>query len=188
MFRIRYVSSEGFSWTLLIISRLIPSFEFAALKIRIERLGKDHESTARASRSLGITKYMNKSYGEARIYLEDFVRVMEAHQAVDDIHYVLALQLLGEVNLAESRGVEAKQCWTRAKNTIDESPDIDESTPELGEMIAFRMEKTQTQVQETKSLFSRFTQLARFEDEVSAELPVEERLEKLITTVVFMDD
>jgi outer membrane protein assembly factor BamD (BamD/ComL family) len=171
------------------LSRLIFSFQFPlALKSRIERLGKDHESTARASRSLGITKYMNKSYGEARIYLEDFVRVMEAHQAVDDAHYILALQLLGEVNLAESRGVEAKQCWMKAKSTIDEFPAINETTPEFGELIGQRMEKANTQVQETKSLFSRFTELARFEDEVSAELPVEERLEELITSVVFMDD
>lgn len=133
-------------------------------------------------------KYMTKCYTEARIYLEDFVRVMEAKQTVDDVHYVLALQLLGEINHIESRTSEAKKYWTKAKSTLDEYPTVGELVPDLGDIVSNRLQKAKAHVPETKSFFSRFTELARFEDEVSAELPIEERLEELITTMVFLDD
>lgn len=159
-----------------------------ALRNRTERFGKDHESTAKASRSLGIVKYMTNSFAEARIYMEDFVRVMEAKKTVNDIPYVLVLELLGEINLTEGRKAEAKVYWTKAKNMVDEFPTIHEKAPTLEDIITHRMQKAQTQGHQTKSFFSRFTELARFEDEVSAELPVEERLADLITTLVFIDD
>ncbi len=172
------------------IFRFFNSYDeiLAALKNRTDRLGRDHESTAEACRSLGIVKYITKSYAEARIYLEDFVRVMEAKKRVDNIHYVLALQLLGEINYSESRMTEAKKHWTKAKNILDQCPNVGEVAPELGDLVCHRLQKALIQVPETKSFFSRFTELARFEDEVSAELPVEERLEELIATLVFLDE
>lgn len=176
--------SQGLAHTYQFFSFLV----CAALRSRTEQLGKDHLSTAKASRSLGIAKYLSKSSAEARIYLEDFVRVMDARQDAKDVNYVLALQLLGEINFVECRTADAKRYWTKARSTLDDFPAISQSNPELGEMIKHRMDKAETQTQETKSFFSRFTELARFEDEVSAELPVEERLEQVITTIVFMDD
>lgn len=160
----------------------------AALKNRTERLGKDHVSTAKASRSLGIIKYLHRSFAESRIYLEDFVRVSEAQAIMDDIDYVLSLLLLGEVNYAESRFDDAQRYWTKAKHMLEEYPACDEKMPQLGEMLQHRLEKAQKGSAESKSLFSRFTELARFEDEVSAEVPVEEKLQEIIRSYTFFDD
>ena len=131
---------------------------------------------------------MTNSFAEARIYMEDFVRVIEAKKAANDTSYVLVLQLLGEINLTEGRRAEAQVYWTKAKNMVDEFPTIRDKLPTLGDIITHRMQKAHTQVHQTKSFLSRFTELARFEDEVSSELPVEERLKDLITTLVFVDD
>ena len=120
--------------------------------------------------------------------MEDFVRVMDAKNTVNDIPYVLVLQLLGEINLTEGRRAEAQVYWAKAKHMVDEFPKIQEEAPTLGDVITHRMQKAHTEVQQSKSFFSRFTELARFEDEVSSELPVEERLGDLITSLVFIDD
>jgi RNase P subunit RPR2 len=115
-------------------------FCFAALKNRTERLGRDHLTTAKASRSMGIVKYMLKSFAEARIYLSDFVRVMDTEHNVDEIDYVIALGLLGEVHNAEGRGDAAKKLWTKAKSALDKNPTVSEKIPELRELISHRLE------------------------------------------------
>jgi hypothetical protein len=164
-------------------------FCFAALKNRTERLGRDHRTTAKASRSMGIVKYMLKSFAEARIYLSDFVRVMDTEQNVDEIDYVIALGLLGEVHNAEGRGAAAKKLWTQAKSALDKNPTLSEKIPELRELISHRLENGPSASQEKKSLFSMFTEMARLEDEhVSPEVPVEQRLEDIFRTYVFLDD
>lgn len=131
---------------------------------------------------------MQKCYTEARIYLEDFVRVSEAHRCTTNLEYVLALQILGETYNAESRGEEAKRYWEKAKFVIAESTISGDMVPELLEMLSHRLEKAPTTAKETKTLFSMFTELARFEDEVSPELPVEERLQDILRTYIFLDD
>lgn len=54
------------------------------------------------------------------MYLEDYVRAMEAHQTVKDVQYVLALQLLGVINHVETRAIEAERYWARASSMIDD--------------------------------------------------------------------
>eukprot|EP00934_Nitzschia_sp_Nitz4_P003716 Nitzschia sp. Nitz4//scaffold2_size372955//76566//81071//NITZ4_000380-RA/size372955-snap-gene-0.68-mRNA-1//-1//CDS//3329546647//3706//frame0 len=172
------------------ISEACSSFEIA-LRLRTERLGKDHRSTATASRSLGIAKYMSQSFAEARIYLGDFVRVSEVTQeaiGASSIDYILALFLLAEVNKSENRIMEAKHYWGKAKSALLDNSEAMERYPDLEGMLSHRLEKEQATVQETKSFFSRFTELARFEDEVSKELPVGEKLLEILRTHIFLDD
>jgi tetratricopeptide (TPR) repeat protein len=138
---------------------------------------------------MGIVKYLMKRFAEARIYLSDFIRVMDAAKTVDSVDYVIALELLGELHRAESRYEDAKKLWRKAKSILEQNPSIGEKIPELEELISTRLETAQAAPTETKSLFSRFTELARFEDEqVSREVPIEERIDELLQSYVFVDD
>jgi tetratricopeptide (TPR) repeat protein len=138
---------------------------------------------------MGIVKYLMKSFAEARIYLSDFIRVMDAAKTADSADYVIALELLGELHRVESRYEDAKKLWRKAKSILEQNPSISEKIPELKELISKRLETAQAAPTESKSLFSRFTELARFEDEqVSREVPIEERIDELLLSYVFVDD
>jgi hypothetical protein len=138
---------------------------------------------------MGIVKYLLKSFAEARIYLSDFVRVMDTERTVDDIDYVIALQLLGEVHNAEGRRGDAKQLWSRAQSILRKNPSVSQKIPELEELLSNRLEAAQSAREEKKTLFSRFTELARFEDEqLSREVPIEERIQMVFRTYIFVDD
>lgn len=112
---------------------------------------------------------------------------MDSHRNIEDIHYILALHLLGEISFEENRLDEAKLYWMKAKHYIEEFPDVGDEIPELQEILTSRLEKAEKGVPKT-TFFSRFTELARFEDEVSGEVPVEERLGEILRSFVFVDE
>jgi hypothetical protein len=130
-----------------------------------------------------------KQFAEARIYLGDFIRVMDAKRTFDTVEYAMAFLLFGEMSHTESRPDEARLAWSRARDVIRRNPRVKELMPELDELVSNRLENVSAVQQEQKSFFSRFTEMARFEDEqVSRELPIGERIEEAIRTYNFDDD
>lgn len=111
-------------------------------------------------------------------------------QTMADVDYIIALQLLGEIYSAEQQFEDAKRLWTKAKMSLENNVIEDEVVPEIEELISTRLEAAESAGQkEKKSLFSRFTELARFEDEqVSREVPIEERIQKVFRSYIFIDD
>jgi len=136
---------------------------------------------------MGIVKYLQKSYAEAKIYLGDFTRVMEAGNSTGHPEYLLAIQILGEIHRIEGRPDDATALFSRAKQIIDANAALEEKLPGLQTCISMRLDASHPDEEEKKTLFSRFTELARFEDEVSGELPVEERLQAIIQQYPFLD-
>jgi tetratricopeptide (TPR) repeat protein len=168
----------------------IECFELA-LRNRIELYGRDHEETSVASRSMGIAKYVAASYAESRIYLSDFVRVMEIKKSVNRVDYVLAQLLLGQVFETESRNDDAVKSWTKANLTLEECPEIGNSIPGLKDLVQRVINSSQSKQstgQEQKSFFSLFADMARFEEEVAAEVPISTHIDEILRDYVFVDD
>ena len=164
-----------------------PTF-LLALKSRTELLGRDDPVTAQASRSMGIVKYMLKSYAEARIYLSDFIRVMDVVKNVETIDYIIALQVLGELHEAEGRVDDARKSWTLAQAILQRSSNSSKKLPELEELISLRLESAKKAPKE-KGFFSRITELTRLDDEVApGSLSVGQQVDKMLKTYVFIDD
>ena len=155
----------------------------------MERLGRDNPTTAQASRSLGIVKYMLESFAEAKIYLADFIRVMDAYQIMNTVDYVFGLQLLAEIYYVENQIDDAKKLLTKARMILRNNTELGQEIPELEELISNRLEAAKSAQTETKTLFARFTELARFEDEqVSRKVPIEERIHMVFRSYVFVDE
>ena len=137
-------------------------------------------------------KYMAESYAEASIYLGDFVRVMEKEKAVDSVDYVLAQLLLGQMRNLESREDEALIAWTKANSVLEEHPDVGNRVPGLKKLMESVIDASQSKqnaVQEQKSFFSRFAEMAKLEEEeVSADIPVEAKIQEILCVFVFLDD
>jgi uncharacterized membrane-anchored protein len=161
--------------------------KFAAYKSNSEILGKNDRSTAMSSRSVGILKYIMKDYAPALAHLDDFVRIMDAYRNFDTVDYVIAMGLLGEIHRAESRYPQAKQRLTVAKQILEKNETIAAKLEGMSEMVSLRIEAVSRAPQE-KSFFSRLTELARFEDEVSGEKTIEEKYQEMLQTFVFLDD
>jgi tetratricopeptide (TPR) repeat protein len=162
-----------------------------ALRNRIELYGRDHSQTALASRSMGVVKYVTESFAESIIYLGDFVRVMEKEKTVDSIDYVLAQMLLGQMRALESRADEALKAWTNANSVLEEHPNIVNRVHGLKQLIEQVIESTQSKqnvAQEQKSFFSRFAEMAKLEEEVSADLPIEGKIQEILCNFVFLDE
>jgi tetratricopeptide (TPR) repeat protein len=162
-----------------------------ALRKRIELYGRDHADTATASRSMGIIKYLGESFAEARIYLSDFVRVMEGETKTDNVDYVLALVLLGEILDSEARHDDATKCWNKANAILDRSAGAREIFSALKIVVDRRLDSNRGKrpnSQEQKSLFSMFADMARFEEEVTSEIPVEQQIADILQGYVFLDD
>ena len=162
-------------------------FQSAAHKSKTETLGRNDRSTAMAARSVGVLKYMMNDYETAKVHLDDFVRIMDAHRQFETVDYVIAVDLLGEIHRIESRYPEAKKNLTIAKQILERNPQIAAKLPQMLDMVSDRLEVVSRAPQE-KTFFSRFTELARFEDEVSGEKKIEEKLDDLLQEVVFLDD
>jgi tetratricopeptide (TPR) repeat protein len=163
----------------------------AALKNRIELSGRDHVETALASRSMGIVKYMSESFAEARIYLSDYVRVTELAKKVESADYAIAQLLLGQIDHSATLQNEAALAWGKARGALDQNPSIGNRVPGLKGLVEHLIESchsNQIQAQEPKSFFSRFSEMARFEEEVGAAIPVARRIEEILLTYVFLDE
>ncbi|KAL3918640.1 MAG: hypothetical protein SGILL_004141 [Bacillariaceae sp.] len=162
-----------------------------ALRNRIEQLGRDHSETALASRSMGVVKYVTESYAEASIYLGDFVRVMEKEDTVASVDYVLAQLLLGQMRNLEIREDEALKAWTKANSVLEEYPSTGNRVPGLKKLMERVIEASQSKqnaAQEQKSFFSRVAEMAKLEEEVSADVPVEAKIQEILCDFVFLDD
>lgn len=162
-----------------------------ALKNRTELYGRDHTETALAARSMGIIKYVADSYAEARIYLSDFVRVMELKTTVNSVDYVLAQILLGQIHQSESRDGDSLDAWTKAESITEQNPEIASAISGLTELLQRLIEVSQSKHSESteqKSFFSRFADMARFEEEVGSGLPIAAQIDEILREYVFVDE
>ncbi|KAG7342160.1 tetratricopeptide repeat protein [Nitzschia inconspicua] len=162
-----------------------------ALKNRIELYGRDHAETALASRSMGIVKYMTESFAEARIYLSDYARVMELAKTVESVDYILVHLLLGQMNRSESLEDDAIRAWEKAGGILSQQPSLGENVPGLKDLVDHVVQSCHSRkmdAREPKSFFSRFSEMARFEEEVGADIPVSARLEEMLLDYVFLDE
>jgi tetratricopeptide (TPR) repeat protein len=185
-----YLSMGHARFSLNEISKAIECYD-NALRNRIELYGRDHAETSKASRSMGIVKYIAESYAEARIYLSDFARVMEIRKTTDNVDYIIAQLLLGQILQSESRKDEALKSWTKARAVMEQHPNVGNKVPGLKDLVQRVIESSQTRHssnQEQKSLFSRFADMARFEEEVTSEVPVAKKIDSILRSLVFLDD
>jgi len=138
---------------------------------------------------MGIVKYMTKSYAEARIYLSDFIRVMDIEKTVERVDYVMALHLLGEIHISEARPEDSKRAFTTAQIILERNPAVSEKLPVLEELISHRLQATEKSSRGGKGFFGRLTELTRLEDEVSpGDLTVGQKVDKILRTFVIVDD
>ena len=99
----------------------------------------------------------------------------------------MAMTVLGEIHREASRYPDAKKKYTVAKQILEKNSHIDTKLPGMLDIVSGRIEAV-SQAPEEKTFFSRFTELARFENEVSGELTVDQRLEELVRLFPYLDD
>ena len=113
--------------------------------------------------------------------MSDYVRVMETADTMISIDVAVALMLLGEVYNIEGRHDEARKYWLRSKQTIEANGATKSISPTIDDIISQRLESAPTSRGEKKTFFSRFTEIARFEDEqVLQDVPIELKIREVV--------
>ena len=108
-----------------------------------------------------------------------------------NVDYVLGLLLLGQMQALESRKDEALKAWSKANSVIETNSFIAEKVPALAEVMVQVIESIQSKqniAPEQKSLFSRFAEMAKLEEEVSADLPIQARIQEILAEYVFLEE
>jgi hypothetical protein len=86
---------------------------------------------------------------------------------------------------------EAARAWEKASDMLGRNPLIEDRVPDLNALLNHLVESSHSkkaESQEPKSFFSRFSEMARFEEEVAADIPVAARIEEIILDYVFLDE
>ena len=86
---------------------------------------------------------------------------------------------------------DALKSRLKASTTLEQYPEIGTKIPGLKVLVQRVIESSQSKQstgQEQKSFFSRFADMARFEEEVAAEVPITTQIDEVLREYVFVDD
>lgn len=142
-----------------------------ALKIAKKQLGDDHIKTGAAFRSLGLLQYEAKNYDEALEYLGTFVKIQDSNKVKNTADYVLALQLIGDINRHNGRNDEASSAFASANHAFSYSKEVAKKYPGFRQILERRLaeENNPSVPAAPTGLFARITgELGRLGEEVKA--------------------
>ena len=138
------------------------------LNIRRKKLGPDHLKTASAHRSLGIILFESGQYDESLENLETFVRIRDANKMKNTVDYVLAHQLIGDIQRYYSKADLASSAFMSAFNAYNHSKDVSTKYPGFAPILQKRVEED-TSAPPPTSFFARITgEIGRLSDETKA--------------------
>jgi tetratricopeptide (TPR) repeat protein len=140
-----------------------------ALKIAKKLLGDDHIKTGAAFRSLGLLQYEAKNYDEALEYLGTFIKIQDSNKVKNTADYVLALQLIGDINRYNGRNDEASSAFASANHAFSHSKEVAKKYSGFQQILERRLsEENDSNIPPPPTgLFARITgELGRLGEEV----------------------